>query len=309
LWRELRSRGATSVDRIVWALYLAVALGVLTGIALNWEITVRTIRLSGTMIGMPPPSLMIAVFTLPFYLALLAFPYLAITGATAFAEERDGNHLDLLCITLLDQRDLVHAKAARLARAGLSIMALPILLEVLLLQMGWTTWWAMALTTLNCLAAAAFCLMLGMALSIRLAKTSQAIVVTLGLLLAIMSAGPFMTLLVNVRDSELPLVMTSPPVQCTFLSVADNVVEPERLPGRMTIEALRAICAFYTLAYAAGAIGMYCWALLPAPPWRDDESIWLSYAITGSGRSPFAEIPHPAPLSPQILPGEPVCGG
>jgi hypothetical protein len=299
LWRELRSRSATSVDRIVWALYLAVAVGVLIGIASSWEITVRTIRLSGTMMGMPPPSLMIALFTLPLYLIFLAFPYLAITGATAFAEERDGNHFDLLCITLLDQRHLVHAKAARLARVGLSIMALPMLLEVLLLAMGWTTWWALRFATLHCVAAGAFALILGMALSLRLAKTSQAIVLTLGLLLAIGSVGPLMTNFV-VAEFEVPLIMTCPPAHCMFLSMADNLVEPQRFYHGITLEVLRAISLFYTLAYALGALVMYWWALQPAPPWRAEHPLWLSYAITESRRS-LAAAPSVAPQPAESL--------
>ncbi len=54
LWRELRSRSSTAIDRIVWALYLVVSIGVLTGIAVNWVATVQIIRTSTGMVAAAP---------------------------------------------------------------------------------------------------------------------------------------------------------------------------------------------------------------------------------------------------------------
>jgi hypothetical protein len=249
----------------------------LAGMAAYWESTVAALATMSTS-GTPPVSLVIGVYGLFLYMALLALPYLTILGATAFAEERDGGHLDLLCITLLNQRDLVYAKAARLARSGAAIMVLPIVLELLIFAMGWATSWALVLTSLHCLAAGVFWLALGMALSLRIPKTSQ---------------GPTLAALffndVNVVS------LSSTPMHCMFLQIFDNRVEPQQGGSNgLTIEKARAASLCYTLAYFLGAAGMYAWALRPATPW---QASWLPHATRMTlleGARPPPALPVPA---------------
>ena len=227
-------------------------------------------------------------------MALLALPFLAILGATAFAEERDGGHLDLLCITLLDQRDLVLAKAARLAGSGAWIIALPIALEGVIVAIGWGTSWAFVLTTLHCLAAAAFWLSLGMALSLRLAKTSQALITALTLVLVFMAAGP--TLAALFANEINTFAMSSTPLHCIFLQVVDNRVQPFYSSNGLTVEQVRVASLCYTLAHAIGAVALYCWTLRPAPPWR--AASWLPYATTVT--RPLPARPVPAAHQPEF---------
>jgi ABC-type transport system involved in multi-copper enzyme maturation permease subunit len=290
LWRELRSRRATSVDRIVWALYLFVAIGVLSGIAINWDTTVKILITPPA--SAPPPSLIIAMYSLILYVALLMLPYLAIVSATSFAEEHDGGHLDLLCITLLDQRDLVHAKLARLAILGAGIVAMPIVLETLILIMGWATVWAWLLTSLHCLAATAFWLTLGLAVSIHVQKTSKALILALSLVLAGMASGPLILSLIGHEEAA-PLAMISTPFHCVFLQITDNHVEPERMQS-WTVESLRILSLLFTLGNVVGAIVCYVWALRPAPPWQAAHAFWLPDTIT-SPRPIRQRAPQPVP--------------
>ena len=290
LWRELRSRHTTAVDRIVAALYLIISVGVLTSIALNWEATVAALR-SGTFPAAPPVAMIVAAFSLFLYLAFLALPYLTITGAAAFSEERDGNQFELLRVTLLEQRQLIFAKAARLLRTGLGILMLPLVLEMLIWGMGWATWPALVLTALHCLAAGAFWSMLGMAVGLRMAKTSQAIVVSL---VALSAAGLFVPWVAMMIDEErlFAVALCSPPAHCMFLQVVDNHVQPGMLPGDMTLRELRGLSIFYTWAYATGAVAMLVWALQPADAW-----------LSGRQRPPKgAGYRHAAPQSrPELI--------
>jgi hypothetical protein len=275
---------------------------VIYGITSNWQSTVDAIQ---NRRGGPPPALEIAFASLGFYLALLALPYLAIVGATAFAEERDGNHFDLLCITLLDQADLVHAKAARLALVGLTMILLPTLIVGLTLVLGWSTWWAASLIVLHCLAAAAFWLLLGMALSLRMAKTSQAIVVCLALVLVFIVSG----VLIDISFSNNPtfFALSSSPFHCMFVLVCDNLVERTTLPSGMTLSGMRSISIFYTLANAVAPYAMYWWALQPALPWRAEHPMWLAHAKTEASRvSSAAPLKTPEAAQPAI-PSEPIC--
>ena len=164
------------------------------------------------------------------YLSFLALPYLAVSGATAFAEERDGNHFDLLCITLLDQRHLIQAKAARLLRLGLVMLLLPFVLQVLVLVLGWSRWSALVLNGLHCLAAAAFWLMLGMAIGLRMAKTVQAIVLTFAIGFVIGILVPWISMMID-EEKLLPVALCCSPAQCMFVQMMDNRVEKIGRPG------------------------------------------------------------------------------
>jgi ABC-type transport system involved in multi-copper enzyme maturation permease subunit len=266
LWRELKSRGWSTIDRIAAVLYVATASGLLIAIGIYWQASANTIA-SGQA-GTPPASLLIAVIGMLLYLSFLALPYLAVSGATAFAEERDGDHFDLLCITLLDQRHLIQAKAARLLRLGLVMLLLPFVLQVLVLALGWSRWSALVLNVLQCTAAAAFWSMLGMAIGLRMAKTVQAIVLTVVIGIAIGIVIPWISMMID-ENNLLPIALCCTPAQCMLLQVQDNRVEEIGPPGTMTLVQLRWLSLFYTLLYAAAAAAMYRSALRPYGPWRE----------------------------------------
>jgi len=261
-----------------------VACGVLGSIAYYWRVSVG---LMGPPTGAPPPSLLIAVFAMFLYLGFLAFPYLGVLGASAFAEEREGNQFDLLCITLLDQRDLVHAKVARLARSGVAMMMLAWLLQTAVLALGWSTWTGFVLMALHCLAAGAFWLMLGMAIGLRTARTSQAIMITLGIMLVAMLLTPMVTMMLS--EYLFALALVSSPLHCMFLHMTDNRIDINmHLPGEMTVTGLRAVSLFYTLAHAVGAVLLYVSALQPAGPWRASQMRYWS------------PRPWPQPVTPPL---------
>jgi len=205
------------------------------------------------------------------YLSFLALPYLAVSGATAFAEERDGNHFDLLCITLLDQRHLIQAKAARLLRLGLVMLLLPFVLQVLIWGLGWSRSSAVVLNVLHCLAAAAFWLMLGMAIGLRMAKTAQAVVLTVAIGFVIGILIPWVSMMID-ENKLLPIALCCSPAQCMLVQMTDNRVEEIQPPGDMTLAHVRGLSLFYTLLYAVGAAAMYLWALRPYGPWQEAQA-------------------------------------
>jgi hypothetical protein len=98
LWRELRCRRPTLVERLVWFVFFAAGSVVLALIVREWPSSVRA--MSAPAAGGPPPAVCIISMVATFcHLAFLASPFLAVTGATAFADEREGRMDELLRLT------------------------------------------------------------------------------------------------------------------------------------------------------------------------------------------------------------------
>jgi len=246
----------------VWCLTVVAGGTVLAVIAWEWKNT----NLQRAM-GTGPPALgVIAALSTFCYLSFLALPYLAVAGATAFAEERDRPLMDSLRVTDLEQREIVRAKAIRLMRVWAGMMLLPILLILCLASVRWTSPTGCLLMAGRCLSSGTFAAMLGLAVGLRARSTLQAILVTLvtGLIggffipLAAFGVGPGVV--------GYTILTVSPPVHCYLLAFQESPLGP---PGTISIAELRYVAAGWTTAFAMASVLLYRLSLAPAGPWRE----------------------------------------
>jgi hypothetical protein len=270
LWRELRCRRATWVERLVWFVFIAAGVVVIALIVREWPSSV--LAMTTPAVGGPPPLVCIISAVATFgHLAFLAFPFLAVAGATGFADERDGRMDEFLRLTDLRHSEMVNAKLVRLALFGLVLLMPPMLLTAVMVAIGYLTWMGSLLVTANCLASLAFAALLGLAIGVRSRKTSHAVATTIvvglvgGFLIPVLSVlsvrgGPSFT--------QYALVMMSPPIQCYFLMFYDSV------RGDLTPEisrvAMRTVALAWTVAFGLASLGLYLSSLRVAA--RDESS-------------------------------------
>jgi hypothetical protein len=257
LWRELRCRRPTLVERLVWIVFFAAVSLVFGLIVREWPASVRA--MSAPASGGPPPTACIVSMVATFcHLAFIASPFLAVTGATAFADEREGHMDELLRLTDLRRSELVHAKLARFALLVLVLSMPPLLLASVMVAIGYSTWVSLLLVTANSTASLSFAVLLGLAIGVRSRKTSHAVATTivLGLIggflipvlsVASMQGGPSVT--------HYTLAMISPPIQCYFLMFYDTI--HGELPPLISIAAMRIVALAWTAAYGLATFGLY----------------------------------------------------
>lgn len=272
LWRELRCRRATLVEKLVWFVFIAAGVVVLTLIVREWSSSVQAV--SAPVAGGPPPLVFIITYVATFcHLAFLAFPFLAVAGATAFADEREGRMDELIRLTDLRHSELVNAKVIRLALLVLILLTPPLFLAGVRVAIGYSTWISMLLVTANCLASFAFAALLGLAIGVRSRKTSHAVATTIvfglvgGFLIPVLSVfsvrgGPSFT--------QYTLVTISPPIQCTFLMFNDTVRRDITPAAEISIAAMRTVALAWTAAFGLASLGLYVFSLR-ATVWKDSR--------------------------------------
>jgi hypothetical protein len=265
LWRELRCRRASWVERLVWFVFIAAGLGVLTLIVREWPSSVLAVA-NPTASGPPPLVCIISSVATFCHLAFLAFPFLAVAGATGFADEREGRMLELIRLTDLRHAELVNAKVVRLARLVLILLLPPLVLTGVMVAIGYSTWMSSLLVTTNCLASFAFAALLGLAIGVRSRKTSHAVATTIvfglvgGILIPVLS-------MLSVRGGPTPaqyaFVTVSPPIQCYFLMFHDTAGVMTPLP-EISVVVMRVVAASWTAAFGLASLGLYFSALRAA---------------------------------------------
>jgi len=147
---------------MAWAVFVAAGLVVVGLIVREWPSSVQ---------AMPAVTFC--------HLAFIAFPFLAVAGATGFADERDGRMLELIRLTDLRHSELVNAKSVRLAVLVLILLMPPLIISGVRVAIGYSTWMSLILVTANCLASLAFAALLGLAIGIRSRKTIHAVATTI----------------------------------------------------------------------------------------------------------------------------------
>jgi ABC-type transport system involved in multi-copper enzyme maturation permease subunit len=260
LWREIRCRRSTIVGRLLVYLVLAVGVIVLGIIAHQWSESVQVVSAPGPRSN-PPPVCAIAGAATFAYLGFFAFPFLAISGAGAFSDERNGRMVELLTLTDLRQTELVHAKWARLQMLAVVLCVPPMLLMGVSLFIGYLTWAGWLLAVGHCLASFAFAITFGMAIALSTQKTSHATATTIVAGLVGGFLIPFLAFL-SVTSVPSPLQYTlatmSPPVQCFFLAMFDaefrDMASPASTISRAT---MRGIALWWTLAYGLASCLLY----------------------------------------------------
>ncbi len=243
LWRELRCRRATVVEKMAWAVLVAAGLVVGGLIVREWPTSVQ---------AMPA-----ATFC---HLAFIAFPLLAVAGATGFADERDGRMLELIRLTDLRHSELVNAKSVRLAVLVLILLMPPLIISGVRVAIGYSTWMSLILVTANCLASMSFAALLGLAIGVRSRKTIHAVATTIafglvgGFLIPVLSVA-------SVRGGPTPtqfiFVTLSPPLQCFFLTFHDTVRVGTTPAPPISVGTMRAVALMWTLAYGFASLGLY----------------------------------------------------
>lgn len=265
LWRELCCRRTTLVERLVWLVFFAAGSVVFALIVREWPSSARAVLTPAT--GRPPPTACIISMVATFcHLAFLACPWLAVTGATAFAEEREGRMDELLRLTDLRHSELVHAKLARFALTVLILLMPPLLLAGMRVAIGYSTWVSLLLVTANSTASLAFAVLLGLAIGVRSRKTSHAVATTIvcgligGFLIPVLS-------LISVRGgpsvTQYALVTISPPVQCYFLMFHDTVHREMKLG--ISVAAVRTVALAWTAAFGLATLGLYLLSVRTIP--------------------------------------------
>jgi hypothetical protein len=259
LWRELHCRRITLVERLTWALFVVAGVVVLGLIVREWSPSVRA--LASQTPGGPPPRVCIIAGAATFcHLSFLAFPFLAVAGATGLADERDGMMVELLQLTDLEQIELVHAKLARLAKLGLILLVPPALLAGIVRAIGYSNWSSVALVCLHCAAAFAFAATFGLAIGLRSSKTNTAVAATIAFGLLGGFLIPFLCAL-SIRNeptlAHYVWATLSPPLQCFFLMMFDTAVVDPTFTETISTRAMYAVALGWTLAYALASFGLY----------------------------------------------------
>lgn len=257
LWRELRCRRTTLVERLVWFVFIAAGSVVIALIVREWPSSVRALAAPAAS-GPPPAACIISMVATFCHLAFLASPFLAVAGATAFADEREGRMDELIRLTDLRRSELVNAKLARFALLVLILMMPPLLLAGIRVAIGFSTWTSLFLVTANSTASLVFAVLLGLAIGVRSRKTSHAVVATIvigligGFLIPVLSAF-------SVRGApsiaQYSMAMMSPPLQCYLLMFADTVRGDS--PPVISIGAMRTVALAWTAAFGLVSFGLY----------------------------------------------------
>jgi ABC-type transport system involved in multi-copper enzyme maturation permease subunit len=265
LWRELCCRRPSRVDRIAWILGCLLTTGVLGWLVLDWQNVSASSR-AGGLAGMPPAAFMAAILSVFFYMGVVTLPYLAATGATAFSEERETNQLELLLGSDLDHAEIVRAKAVRLFSLLIVMMLFPVLVTAALRGMWYVSVSTFLLMAFQCFAAGAFAVSLGLTIGIVCAKTSQAVVTTLSILLALWLGLP---LIGALAGSDEFMALWSPPVHWLLMVETDNRISSTD-PRQMQ---LRGMSALVSVVYAIASVALYVCSLPKLDPWQRLERI------------------------------------
>jgi hypothetical protein len=244
---------------MAWAVFVVAGLVVVGLIVREWSSSVQAV--AAQAMGGPPPVVCIIASVGTFcHLAFIAFPFLAVAGATGFSDEREGRMLELIRLTDLRHSELVNAKSVRLALLVLILLMPPLVLTAVMVAIGCSTWMSLILVTANCLASLAFAASLGLAIGVRLRKTSHAVATTIafGLVGGIMV--PFLSML-SVRagptSTQYSFVTLSPPVQCFFLMMGDTLRGGTTPAPTISVGTMRAVALMWTLAYGLASLGLY----------------------------------------------------
>jgi ABC-type transport system involved in multi-copper enzyme maturation permease subunit len=269
LWRELRCRRTGGMELAVWLLYIVAAAILVSGIAWEWQGG----ALQNAMGPGPPALAVIAAVAIFAHLSLLALPYLAVAGATAFAEERAKRLIDFLRLTDLEPCEIVRAKAIRLMRTWAGMMLLPMLLVLCLVLVRWTAPIGCLLVAALCLSAGAFAVMLGLAIGLRARSTFQAILLTLvtGLIGGFFVPVAAMGTVAAIGADSTPgivrhaVITMSVPVHCFLLAIGDSSLGP---PWAVSLVEQRWVALGWTAAFVASSATLYRMSLnrLPALP-------------------------------------------
>ncbi len=273
LWRELRCRRPTRIDRIVWVVGFLLAVVALAWIVADWQ-EMKDLARAGPIPAGPPVAMIVAFISVFFHLAVIALPYLATAGATAFAEERDSNQLDLLLTTDLDHREIVRAKAVRLAGLVVVIMLFPVLVTAMFHAVQFHSFGEFLLMAAQCLASGALAASLGLALSVFRPKPTQAVVTNLAILIVLWFAIPLCAMFVALNREP---ILLSPPLH--WLMFVESF--PRRYTPNDSWNHMYTTSVFVSAAYAMASLALY-WCALPALGlWRRLERLVWGLHLAG----------------------------